>query len=131
MIGRMLTVRTLLLIAVSAAFLAVSISGIAQIVTTPVSPKLASPGSSDQKGTEVATLTPELRWERVFDAGLYSIYVRKFPFTENDVVFKNESVPRPPLVVPDGLLVDGEKYRWYARALIRQVGVISHRIFIL
>lgn len=116
MIRRMLAVRTLLLFVMSAAFLAVSISGIAQIVTTPVSPKLVSPGSPDQKGSEVATLTPQLRWEPVFDASLYSIYVRKFPFTESDVVFKNEAALKPPLAIPDGLLADGERYRWYARA---------------
>ncbi|HME44614.1 MAG TPA: secretin N-terminal domain-containing protein [Syntrophorhabdales bacterium] len=88
----------------------------AAIVTTPISPKLVSPGSSDQTGTDIATLTPTLRWEGVFDAQLYSVYVRKFPFTENDVVFKAESVSKPSVQLPEGILADGEKYRWYARA---------------
>ncbi len=90
--------------------------GAGEIVTTPVSPKLVSPGSPDRSGAEVATLTPTLTWEQVFDAQLYAVYVRKFPFTENDVVFKAESVSKPPVTVPESLLVDGEKYRWYARA---------------
>ena len=88
----------------------------ASIVTTPVSPKLLSPGSPDQTLAEIATLTPTLRWEEVFDAELYSVYIRKFPFTEKDVVFKAESASKPSVTVPEGLLVDGEKYRWYARA---------------
>ena len=88
----------------------------APIVTTPVSPKLVSPGSPDRIGTEIATLTPTLKWEGVFDAQLYSVYVRTFPFTENDVVFKVESVSRPSVQLPEGILADGEKYRWYARA---------------
>ena len=88
----------------------------AAIVTTPISPKLVSPGSPDQTDTEIATLTPTLRWEGVFDAQLYSVYVRKFPFTENDVVFKAESVSKPSVQLPEGILADGEKYRWYARA---------------
>ncbi len=86
------------------------------IVTTPVSPKPVSPGSSDQTGPEIATLTPALKWEQVFDAQVYSVDVRRFPFTENDVVFKDESVTNPPVTVPSGLLVDGDKYRWYVRA---------------
>jgi general secretion pathway protein D len=90
--------------------------GAAAIVTTPVSPKPVSPGSSDQTGAVIATLTPTLNWEQVFDAQLYSVYVRRFPFAENDVVFKDESVSKPPVTIPGGFLIDGERYRWYVRA---------------
>src|SRR5664279_2918955 len=82
--------------------------GAAAIVTTPVSPKPVSPGSSDQTGAVIATLTPTLNWEQVFDAQLYSVYVRRFPFAENDVVFKDESVSKPPVTIPGGFLIDGE-----------------------
>ena len=98
------------------ALLTITGSGASAIVTTPISPKLVSPGSPDRTGAEITTLTPALKWEEVFDAELYSVYVRKFPFTENDVVFKAESVSKPSVTVPDGFLADGEKYRWYARA---------------
>lgn len=91
-------------------------AGTTGIVTTPVSPKLLSPGSPSQTAGEIATLTPELKWEQVFDAQLYSAHVRRFPFTENDVVFRDESVSVPHVTVPPGHLVDGEKYRWYVRA---------------
>ena len=109
-----LKVFTLFLLVI--AVLTVTRGGAGEIVTTPVSPKLASPGSPDQSGAEVATLTPTLTWGQVFDAQLYAVYVRKFPFTENDVVFKAESVSKPPITLPDGLLADGDKYQWYARA---------------
>jgi general secretion pathway protein D len=93
-----------------------TVSGTREIITTPVSPKLTSPGSASQTGLELTTLTPELRWEQVFDAQLYSVYVRKFPFAEQDVVFKNEAVTKPPAQIPENVLADGEKYRWYVRA---------------
>jgi general secretion pathway protein D len=98
------------------ALLMITGSAVTAIVTTPISPKLVSPGSPDQTGTEITTLTPVLKWEAVFDAQLYSVYVTKFPFTENDVVFKAESVAKPPVTVPGDSLADGEKYRWYVRA---------------
>ena len=96
--------------------IAPTVSGTREIITTPVSPKLTSPGAASQTGIELTTLTPELQWEQVFDAQLYSIYVRKFPFAEQDVVFKNEAVTKPPVQIPENVLADGEKYRWYVRA---------------
>jgi general secretion pathway protein D len=96
--------------------LGITQGGASTIVTTPVSPKLVSPGSADQPGAAIETLTPTLTWEQVFDAQLYSVYVRRFPFTENDAVFKNESASKPPVTIPDGILIDGERYRWYVRA---------------
>jgi general secretion pathway protein D len=110
-------VLTLFLALIS--LLTIAGGGTAGIVTTPVSPKLISPGSLDQAGAEVATLTPDLTWEQVFDAQLYSVYVRKSPFTENDVVFKHESISKPFVTVPPASLLDGEKYRWYVRAFNR------------
>jgi general secretion pathway protein D len=108
--------RLFTLFMVLLALLLMAWGGTAAIVTTPVSPKPASPGSADPTGAEITTLTPSLTWEPVFDAQLYSVYVRRFPFAENDVVFKDESVTKPPAMVPGGLLIDGEKYRWYVRA---------------
>ena len=109
------TLRVFTFFVMLIALLTITGGGGAAIVTTPVSPKLVSPGSQDQTGAAIETLTPTLKWEQVFDAQLYSVYVRRFPFNENDVVFKNESVSKPPVTIPEGFLTDGERYRWYVR----------------
>ncbi len=112
----------LTLFVIITAVLAVTGAVAAPIVTTPVSPKLLSPGSAGQTDAEISTLTPTLTWEQVFDAQFYTVYVKKFPFAEKDIAFKAESVSSPSVSIPEGVLVNGEKYRWYVKAFNKAGG---------
>ncbi|MFA5393385.1 MAG: tetratricopeptide repeat protein [Candidatus Ratteibacteria bacterium] len=77
-------------------------------LTCGAAPRVGSP----ENPFVLTSTTPTLRWEKVPGADLYALYVSRYPYESKDIVFKNESLKKTFFKVPDGCLVDGERYHW-------------------
>ena len=74
--------------------------------------KLGSPG----KPFVLTSTTPTFRWEKVPGADLYAFYVSRYPYGTKNLVYKNKSLKKTSFKIPNGCLVDGERYRWNVMA---------------
>jgi len=60
----------------------------------------------------LTSTTPTLRWEKVPGAELYALYVSRYPYGSKNLVYTNKSLKVTSFKIPEGCLVDGERYRW-------------------
>ena len=92
----------------------------------PYPPTLISPGYSSGPGQMIFNLTPTFHWENVSDADYYMIYISKYPYGSNNIVFDSELDYGPifgtTLKLSEGILRTGEKYRWNMRAYSNKNG---------
>lgn len=64
----------------------------------------------------LTSTTPTFRWEKVPGANLYAFYVSRYPYGTKNLVYKNKSLKKTSFKIPNGCLVDGERYRWNVMA---------------
>ena len=86
-----------------ASFLTASMSLICGAV-----PRVGSP----EKPFVLTSTTPTFRWEKVPGADLYALYVSRYPYGFKNLVYENKLLKKTSFKIPDGCLVDGERYRW-------------------
>jgi len=89
----------------------------------PNQPNLKSPGTPIETGYIVNTLTPIFEWDSVSNADHYALYISRYPYGTENLVFDSEvNVTGGKIFgnsfdeLPDDVLDDGEKYRWNMRA---------------
>jgi len=82
----------------------------------PDPPVPTAPGSSTPPGPTIDTLTPTLQWEAVSNADYYALAISKDPYGAANIIYRNEEIYGTSLVLPSGVLVHGEKYRWNMQA---------------
>jgi tetratricopeptide (TPR) repeat protein len=68
-------------------------------------------GSVDNPFVLTST-TPTFRWEKVPRAELYALYVSRYPYGLKNLVYENKTLKTTSFKIPDGCLIDGERYRW-------------------
>ena len=76
-------------------------------------PTLLAPGTCI--GQEISATTPAFFWTNVPGAVCYGLYISRYPYGEANAVYQNESLTGTYFKLPDGYLVNGEKYRWNMR----------------
>jgi len=87
----------------------------------PNPPILISPGTPTDTGYTVDTLTPTFQWNSIPNADYYALYISKYPYGPENLVFDSE-IDYGPIYgssfdeLPGDVLIDGEKYRWNMRA---------------
>lgn len=81
------------------------------LVAAPGPPTAISPGASSE-GAVVSTLTPTFQWATGANAQTHGLYISKYPYGSNYLVYNNTSVSGNSLTLPQGVLVSGTKYRW-------------------
>ena len=71
-------------------------------------PRVGSP----EKPFILTSTTPTFRWEKVAGADLYALYVSRYPYGAKNLVYENKLLKKIFFKIPDGCLVNGERYRW-------------------
>ena len=71
-------------------------------------PRVGSP----EKPFVLTSTTPTFRWEKVSGADRYALYVSRYPYGFKNLVYENKLLKKTFFKIPDGCLVDGERYRW-------------------
>jgi WD40 repeat protein len=79
-------------------------------------PVIISPGTISEPGEKLATLTPTFKWNTVPNADLYGLFISKFPYGEENIIFREEHLTGTSFTLPIGFLNDGVKYRWNMQA---------------
>ena len=79
-------------------------------------PTALSPGLNNEPGQVVDTITPSLQWNAVSGADYYSLIISKFPYNVDNTVCSSSRLEGTSLIVPDGLLEYGQRYRWTIEA---------------
>lgn len=82
---------------------------------TPVS-TITSPGTGSEPGEVIDTLTPALQWSSVSGADYYALTISKYPYDSGNIIYNPQQVTGTSHVVPSGILVAGERYRWNMQA---------------
>lgn len=92
----------------------------ADLLKRPIPPVLISPGINSEPGQEINTLTPTFQWNSVEGADYYALYIKRYPYSQFNPTFDSEEdygfIYGTSLTLPDGILKDGQKYRWDVRA---------------
>jgi len=86
----------------------------------PNPPTLISPGYDSEPGQLIYNLTPTFNWENVSNVDFYTLYISKYPYGPDNIVFDSEVSYDPingtSFKLYDGILTDMERYRWNMRA---------------
>lgn len=81
-------------------------------LTCSAAPRVGSP----ENPFVLTSTTPTFRWEKVAGADLYALYVSRYPYGVKNIVYENKLLKTTYFKIPDGVLVDGGRYRWNAMA---------------
>ncbi len=78
----------------------------------------AAPVGSRENPFVLASTTPTLHWEKTPGAEIYALYISRYPYCSKNLVYQNKSLKVTSFKIPEGCLVDGERYRW--NVLVRE-----------
>ena len=81
-------------------------------------PKLSSPGNAIEPGSTINTFTPELVWEESEGAEYYALAISKYPYGIENIIYNPQQVYGITHKIPEGILEDGEKYRWNMQSYV-------------
>lgn len=84
--------------------------------TPPPAPVIISPGTKSEPGEPINTLTPTFRWNAVTNADRYGLFISKYPYGAENIIFRKEDLTGTSYTLPAGYLQDGMKYRWNMQA---------------
>ncbi|MCW3488845.1 cell wall hydrolase [Dethiobacter alkaliphilus] len=85
---------------------------ITAILEKPATPFAHFPGTSVGPGQIINTLAPYLEWDTVAEADYYQVWISKYPYGEQNIIYSSGSVEQTKHQVPPGKLEDGTRYRW-------------------
>lgn len=108
--------------------------GVAFATGMPVAPpdvtKALYPGSSDEPGTLIDSLTPTLHWTHEPQAEFYALTISRHPYGPDNIVYNYQSLTDTSHAVPAGILEVGQHYRWNVLAGNRAGrGPVSNNLF--
>ncbi len=101
---------------------------------SPNTPTPLHPGSIDEPGESIDTLTPTFQWNEVPNADYYAFYISQYPYGSENLVFDSEtdvgSIYETSFSLPIEILEEGIKYRWNMRAYNSDGGSeFSYRLY--
>jgi lysozyme len=73
-----------------------------------------TPGSAEAPGDIINTITPIFKWHRVESAEKYALYISKYPYGPENLVYTNEEISGDLdcFELPPDILYWGMRYRW-------------------
>jgi len=80
--------------------------------TPPGNPIPLSPGTEYEPGQKVYTTTPTFTWKADNKAQYYSLAISKSPYGSDNLVYNKQEITGSSIIIPENVLVAGEKYRW-------------------
>lgn len=82
-------------------------------------PEPQSPGYTSAPGERVTQLRPTFTWKKVTGATKYGLYISKYPYGSNNIVYENENISGSlTSFTIDKNLEYGHLYRWNMRAYV-------------